>query len=51
VALFSPRENGVCSVDNLPASSAVVVQPNGGIVTAGFASDNTSLIVARYSGQ
>jgi uncharacterized delta-60 repeat protein len=38
-------------VNNLPGSSGVVVQPTDGkIITAGFASNNTDLTLARYLG-
>jgi uncharacterized delta-60 repeat protein len=37
-------------VNNVQANSKVVVQPDGNIVTAGFASDNTTLRLARYLG-
>jgi uncharacterized delta-60 repeat protein len=37
-------------VNNIPATS-VAVQSNGDIVTAGFASNNTDLTLARYLGQ
>jgi uncharacterized delta-60 repeat protein len=42
--------NGGTVVNNIPASSAVV-QSNGNIVTAGFASNGTDLTLARYLGQ
>jgi hypothetical protein len=42
--------NGGIVVNNIPASTGVVVQPDGNIVTAGFASDNTTLTLARYLG-
>lgn len=38
-------------VNNLPASTGVVVQPDSNIVTVGFASDNTTLTLARYLGK
>lgn len=38
-------------VNNIPATTGVVVQPDGNIVTVGFASDNTTLTLARYLGQ
>ncbi len=43
--------NGGLVVNNIPASIRVAVQPDSKIVTAGFASDNTTLNVARYLGQ
>jgi uncharacterized delta-60 repeat protein len=42
--------NGGTLVNNLPASSAVVSQPDGNIVTAGFGNNNT-LTLARYLGK
>lgn len=41
--------NGGTVANNVPAS-AVVVQSDGNIVTAGFASNNTDLTLARYLG-
>ncbi len=38
-------------VNNIAASSGVVIQPDGKIVTVGFASNNTDLTLARYLGQ
>jgi uncharacterized delta-60 repeat protein len=43
--------SGGTVVNNLPASSAVVIQPNGNIVTVGFASNNIDLTLSRYLGQ
>jgi hypothetical protein len=43
--------NGGTVVNNLPASSGVVIQPDGNIVTVGFASNNTDLTLSRYLGQ
>jgi len=43
--------SGGTVVNNLPASSAVVIQPNGNIITVGFATNNTGLTLARYLGQ
>jgi uncharacterized delta-60 repeat protein len=42
--------SGGTVVNNLPASSAVVSQPDGNIVTAGFGNNNT-LTLARYLGK
>src|SRR5215475_2873917 len=42
--------NGGTVVNNIPATSGVVVQPDGNIVTVGFASDSTTLTLARYLG-
>ena len=42
--------NGGTVINNIPAGSGVVVQPDGNIVTVGFASDNTTLTLARYLG-
>lgn len=43
--------SGGTVVNNLPPSSGVVVQTDGKIVTAGFASNNTDLTLSRYLGQ
>jgi hypothetical protein len=43
--------SGGTVVNNLPASSAVVIQPNGNIITVGFATNSTGLTLARYLGQ
>jgi uncharacterized delta-60 repeat protein len=51
LALDPSFGNGGKVVNNIPASSAVVIQPDGNIVTVGFASDNTTLTLARYLGQ
>lgn len=42
--------NGGTVINNVPATKGVVVQPDGNIVTVGFASDNTTLTLARYLG-
>ncbi|HYW42335.1 MAG TPA: hypothetical protein VE959_05735 [Bryobacteraceae bacterium] len=43
--------SGGTVVNNLPPSSGVVIQPDGNIVTVGFASNNTGLTLSRYLGQ
>jgi len=43
--------SGGTVVNKIAASDAVVVQPDGKIVTAGFGSNNNALTVARYLGQ
>gem|GEM_PF-6921685 len=42
--------DGGTLVNHLPAS-VVVVQPDGNIVVAGFATGNTDLTLARYLGR
>jgi uncharacterized delta-60 repeat protein len=42
--------NGGTVVNNIPASSGVVIQPDGNIVTVGFGAANNGLTLARYLG-
>jgi uncharacterized delta-60 repeat protein len=43
--------NGGTVVNSLGADAAVLVQPDGNIVTAGFGTSNSSLTLVRYLGQ
>jgi uncharacterized delta-60 repeat protein len=43
--------NGGTIVNNLPASSAVVIQPDGNIVTVALGGNNSDLTLVRYLGQ
>jgi uncharacterized delta-60 repeat protein len=51
LALDPTFGSGGTVTNSLPASSGVVIQPDGNIVTAGFAGNNTDLTLARYLGQ
>ena len=42
--------NGGIVVNNIPATSAVAIQPDGNIVTVGFGGNNNGLTLARYLG-
>jgi uncharacterized delta-60 repeat protein len=42
--------NGGTVVNNIPATSAVAIQSDGNIVTAGFGASNGALTIARYLG-
>lgn len=49
--LDSTFGNGGIVVNTIPSSSAVVVQLDGNIVTAGFGANNNGLTLARYVGE
>lgn len=49
-ALDSTFGNGGIVANNIPAGLAVAVQSDGDIVAAGYASNNTTLTLARYLG-